>query len=96
MNEAKLIREIKEIVYYIRKYGIDHVQASASDIMGSETLLAEFYKQVHKGFYFAQEKAVYLLTKLLSEHKRVKKVSAKLGGREICNRLDVLRITSRK
>ena len=73
MNEAKLIREIKEIVYYIRKYGIDHVQASASDIMGSETLLAEFYKQVHKGFYFAQEKAVYLLTKLLSEHKRVKK-----------------------
>ena len=56
MNEAKLIREIKEIVYYIRQYGINHVEASVDDIIGNETLAADFYTQVHKGFYFAQEK----------------------------------------
>ena len=73
MNEAKLIREIKEIVYYIRQYGINHVEASVDDIIGNETLAADFYTQVHKGFYFAQEKALHLLTKLLTEQKRLKK-----------------------
>ena len=73
MNEAKLIREIKEIVYYIRQYGIDHVEASVDDIIGSEALASDFYIQVHKGFYFAQEKALHLLRKLLTSQKQLKK-----------------------
>ena len=90
MNEAKLIREIKEIVYYIRQYGIDHVEASVDDIIGSEALAADFYIQVHKGFYFAQEKALHLLRKLLTSQKQLKKTFPKLGGSEIRNRSDVL------
>ena len=73
MNEAKLTRELKEIIYYIRKYGIDRMNQDMQTILGDESLRIEFYTQVHKGFYYAQERALALLTKILKERKQLKK-----------------------
>ena len=73
MNDTKLIRELKEIIYYIRQYGIDHVNESIENILANEALMTEFHIQVHKGFYIAQEKVLHLLPKLLNEQKRIKK-----------------------
>lgn len=73
MNDAKLIRELKEIIYYIRQYGIDRVNESIENILADETLMTEFHTQVHKGFYSAQEKVLHLLPKLINEQKRIKK-----------------------
>ena len=73
MNDTKLIRELKEIIYYIRQYGIDHVNESIENILANEALMTEFHIQVHKGFYIAQEKVLHLLPKLLNEQKPIKK-----------------------
>ena len=32
MNEAKITRELKEIIYYIRKYGIDRMNRDIHSI----------------------------------------------------------------
>lgn len=73
MNEAKLTRELKEIIYYIKKYGKDRIGQDLQTVLGDESLRIDFYTQVHKGFYYAQERALTLLTKILKERKRLKR-----------------------
>ncbi len=96
MNEAKLIREIKEIVYYIRQYGIDRTQANGNDIIGNETHAVEFHTQVHKGFYFAQEKVLLLLPKIINEQKRLKKELAEAQRQRDTQQIECLRNNLKK
>lgn len=72
MNNNKLTRELKEIIYYIRKYGIDRVHLETDVILSSKDHATEFYTQVHKGFYCAQDRILLLLPKILNERKRLK------------------------
>lgn len=72
MNDSKLTRELKEIIYYIRKYGIDRINKSFEQLQADQRLMSQFFIQVHKGFYIAQEKSLRLLTKILKEQKRIK------------------------
>lgn len=72
MNKSKLEREIKLITYYIRKCGIDRVNAEIGAILSDKALTTEFYAQVHKGFYYAQERVLLLLPKIIKERKSLK------------------------
>ena len=61
MNNNKLTRELKESIYYIRKYGIDRVRLEIDSIISNKDHAPEFYAQVHKGFYCAQDRVLLLL-----------------------------------
>ena len=75
MNDFKFSRELKELLYYIREYGIQHVKyiiESYDQLPQGEEQQNEFFTQVHKGFYMAQSRVIYLLKKTLAERKRLK------------------------
>lgn len=76
MNDKKFERELKKLIYYIREYGIQHISFDRSEIgriQESDTYKTEFFTQVHKGFYIAQEIVVRLLRKSLVEQKKLKR-----------------------
>ena len=75
MNGFKFSRELKELLYYIREYGIQHVNYkidSYDQLPQGEEQQNEFFSQVHKGFYMAQSRVIYLLKKTITEKKRLK------------------------
>ena len=96
MNDAKLARELKEIVYYLRKYGIDRVNKSVEQLQSDQNLMSQFFIQVHKGFYIAQEKSLRLLTKILKEQKRIKSDLAEARRQHNKDQVSLLLDTQRK
>lgn len=75
MNNNKFERELKTILYFIRQYGIAHIKkpVSLKQLENPEDM-ADFFEQVHKGFYTAQEHIILNLTAILKEKKRIKQV----------------------
>ena len=75
MNSRKFERELKTLIYYVREYGIQHLSFPPSELsrIHNDTSIAEeFTTQVHKGFYFAQERVIDLLIKVITEQKKAK------------------------
>ena len=75
MNSGKFERELKKLIYYVREYGIQHLNFPPSElsrIRDDNTIAEEFTTQVHKGFYFAQERVIDLLRKVINEQKKAK------------------------
>lgn len=75
MNDNKFLRELKTMIYYVREYGIRHIdfKITESDFETHNTKKVEsFYYQCHQGFFAAQDRVVYLMTKILMEQKRLK------------------------
>ncbi|WP_125116767.1 hypothetical protein [Agathobaculum sp. Marseille-P7918] len=75
MNDTKFSRELKNLIYYIREYGIRHINFgfnSLDDLAKEQEQVEEFITQVHKGFFAAQDRVIYLLRKILLEQKRLK------------------------
>lgn len=75
MNSGKFERELKKLIYYLREYGIQHLDFPLSElscIHDDNTIAEEFTAQVHKGFYFAQERVIDLLRKVINEQKKAK------------------------
>ena len=75
MNSQKFERELKKLIYYVREYGIQHLSfhpSELSHIRDDITIAEEFTTQVHKGFYFAQERVIDLLKKVINEQKKAK------------------------
>lgn len=76
MNSRKFERELKTLIYYVREYGIQHLSFPPSElsrIHDDNSIAEEFMTQVHKGFYFAQERIIDLLTKVINEQKTAKR-----------------------
>ena len=76
MNIRKFERELKTLIYYVREYGIQHLSFSPSKlsrIHDDNAVAEEFTTQVHKGFYFAQERVIELLKKVINEQKAAKR-----------------------
>lgn len=76
MNARKFERELKTLIYYVREYGIQHLSFSPSElsrIHDDNAVAEEFMTQVHKGFYFAQERVIELLKKVINEQKAAKR-----------------------
>lgn len=76
MNSRKFERELKTLIYYVREYGIQHLSFPSSElsrIHDDNSIAEEFMTQVHKGFYFAQERVIDLLRKVINEQKTVKR-----------------------
>lgn len=96
MNDAKLTRELKEIIYYIRQYGIDRVKKSVKEILADQMLMEQFHIQVHKGFYLAQERVLKLLPKILNEEKRLKKELAEARRQHNHDQVSLLNNSLRK
>lgn len=73
MKDIIFYRELKVIINGLRSYGIQHCSFNNVDIlrMGADKR-SEFTRQVHKGFFVAQKRAVFLLTKILKEQKSLK------------------------
>ncbi len=75
MNGQKFERELKKLIYYVREYGIQHLNFPLSELdrVRDDSAIAEkFTTQVHKGFYFAQERVIDLLQKVINEQKKAK------------------------
>lgn len=75
MNSRKFERELKTLIYYVREYGIQHLSFPPSElsrIHDDNSIAEEFMTQVHKGFYFAQERIIDLLMKVINEQKTAK------------------------
>lgn len=75
MNSQKFERELKKLIYYVREYGIQHLNFPRSElrhVRDNSTIAEEFTTQVHKGFYFAQERVIDLLRKVINEQKKAK------------------------
>lgn len=75
MNDKKFLRELKTMIYYVREYGIRHVdfKITESDFETHNTEKVEsFYYKCHQGFFAAQDRVIYLMTKILMEQKRLK------------------------
>lgn len=75
MNNAKFSRELKTLIYYLREYGIQHINFkfnSLDSLPKEEVQIDEFMTQVHQGFFAAQDRIIYLLKKILQEQKRLK------------------------
>ena len=81
MNDAKFSRELKTLIYYVREYGIQHISFKVDNlnkVAKDEDKIDEFFTQVHKGFFAAQERVCYLLKKVLLEQKRLKATLAEI------------------
>lgn len=81
MNDAKFSRELKTLIYYVREYGIQHVGFEVDNqnkFAKDADKMDEFFTQVHKGFFAAQEIVCYLLKKILLEQKRLKATLAEV------------------
>lgn len=81
MNDAKFSREPKTLIYYVREYGIQHLSFQVnnqSQVVKDADKMDEFFIQVHKGFFAAQERVCYLLKKALLEQKRLKAALAEV------------------
>ena len=75
MNSEKFERELKKLIYYVREYGIQHLNFHPSElsrIRDDNTIAEKFIAQVHKGFYFAQERVIDLLKRVINEQKKAK------------------------
>lgn len=60
----------------MREYGIQHLSFPPSElsrIHDDNAIAEEFMTQVHKGFYFAQERIIDLLRKVINEQKTAKR-----------------------
>lgn len=60
----------------MREYGIQHLSFPPSElsrIRNDNTIAEEFMTQVHKGFYFAQDRVIDLLRKVINEQKTAKR-----------------------
>lgn len=72
MNKKKFEREVKNLIYFVREYGIQHTPVSVEKILTTHETRMQFAQNVHHGFYLAQKNVVRLLTKVLTERKQLK------------------------
>lgn len=75
MNNTKFSRELKTLIYYLREYGIQHIDFkfnSLDSLPKEQVQIDQFMAQVHQGFFAAQDRTIYLLKKVLQEQKRLK------------------------
>ena len=75
MKEKVFLREIKTLIYYIREYGIRHIDftlENVNSLIEDEEKKHKFYYHCHQGFYAAQDRVIYLLRKILQEKKKLK------------------------
>lgn len=80
MNNTKFSRELKTLIYYLREYGIQHIDFkfnSLDSLPKEQVQIDQFMTQVHQGFFAAQDRTIYLLKKILQEQKRLKVSLAK-------------------
>lgn len=84
MNNTKFARELKSLICYVRQYGIEHISFKINSIEAfpkEQEQLEEFLIQVHKGFFMAQDRVIYLLKKVLLEQKELKKTMSQVRCR---------------
>ena len=91
MKLSKFEREMKDILYFIREYGIQHIDFNVNKMKFDDKERNDFIYQVHKGFNFAQRNAVRLLQKVLLERKTLKDILKQ--ARVIKNKEEATRIT---
>ena len=72
MKSTKFEREVKSLLYFIRTYGIQHTSVPVEEIFHNDDIKNQFVHNVHTGFYLAQKNVVRLLTKVLTERKKLK------------------------
>ncbi len=76
MKDFKFYREIKNLIGFIRSYGIHHIDFTVDEESFSsldQEQKDELIRKIHTGFFLAQERVLYLLTKILSEQRLLKK-----------------------
>lgn len=75
MNDKKFLREISNLVFFVREYGVLKLNypKSKEDIFRNPNNRDDFFRQVHTGFYLAQDRVAILLKKNLTEQKLCKK-----------------------
>lgn len=80
IKRAKFERELKLLIYYIREYGIQHMDTKIdfNHFSVDTAVYNEFYAKVHKGFFIAQNNVITFLTKILNEQKELKKELAQV------------------
>ena len=65
MNNTKFSRELKTLIYYLREYGIQHIDFkfnSLDSLPKEQVQIDQFMTQVHQGFFAAQDRTIYLST----------------------------------
>lgn len=73
MKSSKFLRELKILINLIRQYGIHHIDFTIKNPKHmSDKQKDEFIKNVHNGFFLAQNNAIMLLRKILAEQKKLK------------------------
>lgn len=75
MNDSKFSRELKDLIYFIREYGVQHLSyklETPDKLFDDSEKSSEFFTKVHKGFFAAQERVIFLLEKILNEQKQRK------------------------
>ncbi|WP_312426837.1 hypothetical protein [Lacrimispora sp.] len=70
IKDKLFYKSLKQIIFYINEYGIKKKNYTFSH--QGDTL--EFIKNVHHGFYLAQKDIIFLMQKVLTEKKRIKKL----------------------
>lgn len=72
MKQKKFEREIKSLVYYLREYGIQHVNVNLDDVQRNPQRFSDFIISVHNGFSIAQKIVIENLTSILVEKREAK------------------------
>ena len=72
MDNTKFCKKIEKIIYYITKYGLDHMEGNINEFPSNPLIVKEFYSKVHKGFYYAQDQVLELLPSIIYEKKDLK------------------------
>lgn len=72
MKQKQFEREIKSLIYYIREYGIQHVNITLDDAQRNPKIVSDFIRSVHDGYSIAQTRVIDNLTKILSDKRETK------------------------
>lgn len=73
MKDIVFNRELKILINGVRSYGIQHCcDKNVDTLMADSDKRSDFIIQVHKGFWGAQKRAIFLLQKILKEQKQLK------------------------
>lgn len=95
MKDKKFERELKVLINFVRAYGIEHMSQNydIKTYLNNGDIRKEFTENVHKGFYLAQRRCIFLLRKILYEKKQYKldlKEGRRNRDKEKCSKLENL------
>lgn len=94
MDYKKYGKDIEDLIYHLREYGIDHLSYDIRSCDGfpeEDWKQIEFFTQVHQGFKKAQDRVISLLTEIINEQKQLKKELAEARGTRDEEHIDTIK-----